>query len=168
MVNPWIEHIRKYSKDNNISYACAVTKASATYTKKKDVVEKKIADVVVEKNIYKRQPKVTRSEVSEEYFKNRIKKVIVDNDNDPNQKKQTFEGLGYFQKPFKNESQRATENRNDAIHQWSIRENTHQYFGLDFDKKQDFFIKYGPIDPKTVGIKSNLKIKPVKKRGLLP
>ena len=62
----------------------------------------------------------------------------------------------------------ATEFRNQAIYQWSIREKTNQYFGLDFDKKQDFFIKYGPIDPKTVGLKSNLKIKPVKKRGLLP
>ena len=34
MTNPWIEHVRKYAKDNNISYACAISKASDTYTKK--------------------------------------------------------------------------------------------------------------------------------------
>ncbi|KAJ1465051.1 hypothetical protein T484DRAFT_1757666 [Baffinella frigidus] len=41
MVNPWFEHVKKFAKDNNISYACAVTKASASYTKKKDADVKK-------------------------------------------------------------------------------------------------------------------------------
>lgn len=33
MVNPWIEHVRKYAKDNNISYMCAITEAKASYVK---------------------------------------------------------------------------------------------------------------------------------------
>lgn len=33
MPNPWIEHVRKYAKDNNISYGCAVTEAKASYVK---------------------------------------------------------------------------------------------------------------------------------------
>ena len=31
--NRWIQHIREYAKENNISYACALGKASETYTK---------------------------------------------------------------------------------------------------------------------------------------
>ena len=34
MTNPWIEHVKKYAKDNNISYACAISKAKETYIKK--------------------------------------------------------------------------------------------------------------------------------------
>ena len=34
MPNPWIEHVRKYAKDNNLTYACAITHAKSTYTKK--------------------------------------------------------------------------------------------------------------------------------------
>jgi len=31
--NRWIQHIREYAKEHNISYACALSKASETYTK---------------------------------------------------------------------------------------------------------------------------------------
>ena len=31
--NRWIQHIREYAKQNSISYACALGKASETYTK---------------------------------------------------------------------------------------------------------------------------------------
>ena len=31
--NPWIEHVRKYARDNGISYSCAVTEAKASYNK---------------------------------------------------------------------------------------------------------------------------------------
>ena len=33
MSNPWVEHVRKYAKDNNITYMCAITEASKTYKK---------------------------------------------------------------------------------------------------------------------------------------
>ena len=31
--NKWVEHVRKYAKTNNISYACAISEASKTYEK---------------------------------------------------------------------------------------------------------------------------------------
>ncbi len=34
MPNPWIEHVRKYAKDNNLTYACAITHAKSSYNKK--------------------------------------------------------------------------------------------------------------------------------------
>jgi len=33
MSNPWVEHVKKYAKDNNITYMCAITEASKTYKK---------------------------------------------------------------------------------------------------------------------------------------
>ncbi len=32
--NPWIEHVKKYAKDNNIAYGCAISMAKDTYVKK--------------------------------------------------------------------------------------------------------------------------------------
>ena len=37
MSNPWVEHVRKYAKEKNISYMCAITEASKTYKKAKDI-----------------------------------------------------------------------------------------------------------------------------------
>ena len=34
MPNAWVEHVRQYAKDNNLTYACAIPYAKATYTKK--------------------------------------------------------------------------------------------------------------------------------------
>jgi len=36
MPNPWIQHVKKYAAENGISYACAVSKASASYHKQKE------------------------------------------------------------------------------------------------------------------------------------
>ena len=36
MVNQWVEFVRKYAKDNNISYGCAVSEASPSYKKYKN------------------------------------------------------------------------------------------------------------------------------------
>lgn len=33
-MNPWIQHVREYAAKNKISYACAISEASKTYTKK--------------------------------------------------------------------------------------------------------------------------------------
>ena len=35
MVNKWIMFLRQYSKDNNISYSCAITEAAPSYIKMK-------------------------------------------------------------------------------------------------------------------------------------
>ena len=34
MPNAWVEHVRQYAKDNNLTYACAIPYAKASYTKK--------------------------------------------------------------------------------------------------------------------------------------
>ena len=36
MSNRWVEHVRKFAKDNNITYMCAISEASKTYNKTKD------------------------------------------------------------------------------------------------------------------------------------
>ena len=36
MSNRWVEHVRKFAKDNNMTYMCAITEASKTYKKSKD------------------------------------------------------------------------------------------------------------------------------------
>jgi hypothetical protein len=32
-VNPWVEHVKRYAKENNLSYMCAVEQAKASYQK---------------------------------------------------------------------------------------------------------------------------------------
>ena len=43
--HPWITRVKKYAKDNNMSYSCAVSMAKSTYVKKdtpkKDVIKAK-------------------------------------------------------------------------------------------------------------------------------
>ena len=56
MSNPWIEHVRKYAKDNNITYMCAITEASKTYKKTK----------ATPKMTTKPQPKVKKQKEEEE------------------------------------------------------------------------------------------------------
>ena len=34
MPNPWIEFVKKYAKENNMSYACAIVPAAKIYQKK--------------------------------------------------------------------------------------------------------------------------------------
>ncbi|AIW01909.1 MAG: hypothetical protein ASQ68_gp19 [Yellowstone Lake virophage 6] len=34
MPNPWIEFVKKYAKENDMSYACAIVPASKVYQKK--------------------------------------------------------------------------------------------------------------------------------------
>ena len=34
MPNAWVEHVRQYAKDNNLTYMCAIPYAKETYTKK--------------------------------------------------------------------------------------------------------------------------------------
>ena len=31
--NPWVEHVKKYAKENNMTYACAIPEAKKTYNK---------------------------------------------------------------------------------------------------------------------------------------
>ena len=36
MSNRWVEHVRKFAKENNMTYMCAISEASKTYNKTKD------------------------------------------------------------------------------------------------------------------------------------
>lgn len=48
-MNPWIEHVKKYAKDNNISYGCAISMAKDTYVKKVKptaITVKQISDMI--------------------------------------------------------------------------------------------------------------------------
>jgi hypothetical protein len=48
--NPWVEHVKKYAKENNITYACAITEAKKTYTKvDKNEVKNKQMEVLKKK-----------------------------------------------------------------------------------------------------------------------
>lgn len=49
MTNPWVEHVRKYAKENNITYMCAITEAKASYQK----VDKKERDKQKTEELYK-------------------------------------------------------------------------------------------------------------------
>ena len=39
MVNQWIMFLRQYSKNNNISYSCAITEAAPSYRKMKEEIK---------------------------------------------------------------------------------------------------------------------------------
>jgi hypothetical protein len=41
MTNAWIEHIKKYAKDNNLSYGCALSTPECKNTYKKDLTKSK-------------------------------------------------------------------------------------------------------------------------------
>ena len=58
MGNPWVEHVRKYAKDNNITYMCAITEASKTYKKPQSKLQSKPPP----KPPPKPQPKVVEEE----------------------------------------------------------------------------------------------------------
>jgi len=69
MVNPWVEHVRKYAKDNNISYMCAITEAKASYEKS----DPKARKAEKEQDLFK-------SNVSNQYKK--FKKLVADNNDE--------------------------------------------------------------------------------------
>jgi hypothetical protein len=60
MSNPWVEHVKKYAKDNNITYMCAITEASKTYKKTK--ATPKMTTKAIPKPPPKPQPKVVEEE----------------------------------------------------------------------------------------------------------
>ena len=42
MSNRWVEHVRKFAKDNNMPCMCAITEASKTYKKTKVFLRKRL------------------------------------------------------------------------------------------------------------------------------
>ena len=54
MTNPWVEHVRQFAKANNMTYMCAITEASKTYTKD-DKLKSKLKATPVEHKRYNLQ-----------------------------------------------------------------------------------------------------------------
>ena len=86
MPSNWTEHVRKYAKDNNISYMCAISEASKTYKKKKKPVQKKTEPVknnILELGSYNKQMKQMKKKresviQSEENHQKRIQEKKAD------------------------------------------------------------------------------------------
>jgi uncharacterized protein YbbC (DUF1343 family) len=55
MPNPWIDFVKKYAKENNMSYACAIVPASKVYQKK---------------------PKLSKIEKIRQYYPNQLQHLI--------------------------------------------------------------------------------------------
>ena len=71
MSNPWVEHVRKYAKDNNITYMCAITEASKTYKKTQPKPQPKLQS----KPPPKPPPKVKKEE--EDIINDELQQLMV-------------------------------------------------------------------------------------------
>jgi len=72
MGNPWVEHVRKYAKDNNITYMCAITEASKTYKKPQSKLQSKPPP----KPPPKPQPKVKKEEEDVDKISNELQQLM--------------------------------------------------------------------------------------------
>jgi len=72
MSNPWVEHVRKYAKDNNITYMCAITEASKTYKKPQSKLQSKPPP----KPPPKPQPKVKKEEEDVDKISNELQQLM--------------------------------------------------------------------------------------------
>ncbi len=72
MSNPWVEHVRKYAKDNNITYMCAITEASKTYKKPQPKPQSKLQP----KPPPKPQPKVKKEEEDVDKISNELQQLM--------------------------------------------------------------------------------------------
>jgi len=72
MSNPWVEHVRKYAKDNNITYMCAITEASKTYKKPQPKPQSKLQS----KPPPKPPPKVKKEEEDVDKISNELQQLM--------------------------------------------------------------------------------------------
>jgi len=73
MSNPWVEHVRKYAKDNNITYMCAITEASKTYKKTQPKPQSKLQS----KPPPKPPPKVKKEEEDVDIISNELQQLML-------------------------------------------------------------------------------------------
>ena len=78
MSNPWVEHVRKYAKDNNITYMCAITEASKTYKKPQSKLQSKPPP----KPPPKPQPKVKKEEEDVDKISNDLQQLMYASGNE--------------------------------------------------------------------------------------
>ena len=78
MSNPWVEHVKKYAKDNNITYMCAITEASKTYKKPQSKLQSKPQP----KPPPKPQPKVKKEEEDVDKISNDLQQLMYASGNE--------------------------------------------------------------------------------------
>ena len=66
MVNQWIMFLRQYSKDNNISYSCAITEAAPSYIKMKEEMKNKEEEPKIFSKIVKVKKQKQKKQKEEE------------------------------------------------------------------------------------------------------
>ena len=66
MVNQWIMFLRQYSKDNNISYSCAITEAAPSYRKMKEEMKNKEEEPKIFSKIVKVKKQKQKEQKEEE------------------------------------------------------------------------------------------------------
>jgi hypothetical protein len=66
MVNQWIMFLRQYSKDNNISYSCAITEAAPSYRKMKEEMKNKEEEPKIFSKIVKVKKQKQKKQKEEE------------------------------------------------------------------------------------------------------
>ena len=66
MVNQWIMFLRQYSKDNNISYSCAITEAAPSYRKMKEEMKNKEEEPKIFSKIVKVKKQKQKKQIEEE------------------------------------------------------------------------------------------------------
>ena len=63
MVNQWIEFIRQYAKDNNISYGCAISEAGPAYRNMKQGGNSKREKIEMESMSMEDVPKIKHPKI---------------------------------------------------------------------------------------------------------
>ena len=87
MSNPWVEHVRKYAKDNNMTYMCAITEASKTYRKMKEEMknkeeEPKIFSKIVKVKKQKKQKEEEEEEEDVDKISNDLQQLMFESGNE--------------------------------------------------------------------------------------
>ena len=105
MSNAWIEHVKKYAKDNNLSYACALSTPDCknTYNKPLSKSKKKTCKTcnmnkephkMYDKPIGPQQPKKVKPKYVLEFDKKSSRTVdIIENDGNRNEKRRLMKSF---------------------------------------------------------------------------
>lgn len=81
MPNAWITHVKEYAKENNISYACAVSKAKASYQNKEQRQTEAFRQSLIPYYAKKVQRAVRNKAVRTAYEKDKTIKAVLKNRN---------------------------------------------------------------------------------------
>ena len=82
MSNRWVEHVRKFAKDNNMTYMCAITEASKTYKKPQPKPQSKLQSKLQSKPPPKPPPKVKKEEEDVDKISNDLQQLMFKSGNE--------------------------------------------------------------------------------------